>query len=141
MDGQVHATGQLHIQFFENGAPTHDLHVKNLVVDSGLNWMAARLAGGGDSIATMGIGIGTNAAAAGDTALQAQVARLAAAAVASGKTLVSQVTFEAGSGTGNITELALFLASGGLYARTVIPAQPKGSTTSMQVKWTITLNP
>ncbi len=141
MDGQVRATGQLHIQFFENGVPSHDLHVKNLVVDSGLNWMAARLAGGGDNIGVMAIGIGTNAVAAGDTGLQAEIVRLAAPAVASGKTLVSDIRFEAGSGTGNITELALFLTSGALYARTVIPAQPKGSNTSMQVRWTITLNP
>jgi hypothetical protein len=90
------------------------------------------------------IGTGTNAAAAGDTTLQTEVARSAfgsSSTVANVATMTS--TFAAGTGTGAITEAGVFsnATSGGtMMSRVVFSVINKGSLDSLSITWTITVS-
>jgi hypothetical protein len=93
------------------------------------------------------IGTGVTAAAAGDTALQTEVARLQATG---GNGSISQpdaftdravVTFAAGTGTGNITEAGRLNASsaGVLMGRQVFTAVNKTASDSLQITYDFTI--
>lgn len=143
MDSLVRASGQLHIEFLDqSGNLIDELWVKNIVVALGLTWMAQRLANtSNDTIAMMAIGDGSIPTAPGDYALTHETKRLATTVTpaVSPPSFVAVTTFNAGDGTGVVSELGLFLLSGTLLAHAVIPAQPKSSTTSMRISWTISL--
>lgn len=140
----VRPVGQLEIDVYEDGQFSHRTEVKNLVVAGGLRWIANMLSNrGGPSLNGMAVGAGNAAVNKYDQGLQSQLALSAATTgveeVTTGSpSLVINAFFDAGVGTGTVTELALFLDNGTMVARTVIPGQPKGSTTSIRVKWTIT---
>ena len=140
--------GRLHIEFFEPGEPVRTLHASNSVVLGGLRWMASKLSGGyATTIGSIAIGRGTRETVPGDIYMQAETARQTLTSthttetVADGPSAAFVTTFGGGVGTGNLTELGLFLHDGTLVARAVIPQQFKGETTSMRIKWSITLKP
>ena len=60
---------------------------------------------------------------------------------ASANTIVYVSSFEAGEGTGAVTEAGVFNASssGTMLCRTVFPVVNKGADDTMSVTWTITL--
>tara|TARA_R110002051_G_scaffold99641_1_gene170012 strand:+ start:842 stop:1291 length:450 start_codon:yes stop_codon:yes gene_type:complete len=118
---------------------------KNLVVTTGLNYIASRMK---DATATamthMALGSGTTAAAAGQTDL---VTLLGAREVLDSTTVTANAvayvsSFEAGDGTGAVTEAGLFNASssGTMLSRTVFSVVNKAADDTMTVTWTITLS-
>lgn len=114
----------------------------DLIVTTGLQWIAQRLTGVSSPITHMGIGTGTTGASAGDTALETEIARVALnspGGTASGVNAVFVGEFTAGVGTGDITEIALFdAASGGtMLCRTVGAAIAKGAGDSLEFTSTI----
>ena len=118
--------------------------IDNLVVTAGKAYVASRIK---DTSATamshMGIGTGTTAAAAGDTALVSEAARTAlTSTTVSTNTVVYVDTFGAGTGTGAITEAGVFNASSGgtMLCRTVFSVVNKGADDSMTITWTITVS-
>ena len=118
--------------------------IDNLVVTAGKAYVASRIK---DASATamshMGIGTGTTAAAAGDTALVSEAARTAlTSTTVSTNTVVYVDTFGAGTGTGAITEAGVFNASSGgtMLCRTVFSFVNKGADDSMTITWTITVS-
>ena len=119
-------------------------HVDNLIVTTGLNAIIERL---DSSPATsqpthMAIGTGTNAAAAGDTALQTELDRNALTSNTSSTNVLTMVgDWAAGDGTGAITEAGVLNAasSGTLYSRAVFSAINKGASDTLQITWTYTL--
>jgi hypothetical protein len=118
--------------------------IDNLVVTAGKAYVASRIK---DASATamshMGIGTGTTAAAAGDTALVSEAARTAlTSTTVSTNTVVYVDTFGAGTGTGAITEAGVFNASSGgtMLCRTVFSVVNKGADDSMTITWTITVS-
>lgn len=118
--------------------------IDNLVVTTGKAYVASRIK---DASATamshMGIGTGTTAAAAGDTALVSEAARTAlTSTTVSTNTVVYVDTFGAGTGTGAITEAGVFNASssGTMLCRTVFSVVNKGADDSMTITWTITVS-
>lgn len=118
--------------------------IDNLVVTTGKEYVASRIK---DTTATamshMGIGTGTTAAAAGDTALVSESARTAlTSTTVSTNTVVYVDTFGAGTGTGAITEAGVFNASSGgtMLCRTVFSVVNKGADDSMTITWTITVS-
>lgn len=144
----IRPEGRLHIEFFEPGQPVRTLHVTNNVVIGGLRWMAARLGGtSAESTGKMALGNGSSAVSIGDSSLQAETARQSLTAIETAEPVANEpaavytTTFAAGLGTGNVSEMGLFLTGGVLVARAVIPSQPKSSTTSMRIKWSITFKP
>ena len=118
--------------------------VKNLVVTTGKGYVASRMK---DATATamshMGVGTGSTAAAAGDTALGSEVDRNAlASTTVSGADIAYVATFAAGEGTGALTEAGLFNASssGTMLCRTVFAVVNKGASDSMTITWTVTVS-
>lgn len=116
--------------------------VDNLVVTTGKGYVASRMK---DATATamshMAIGTGSTAAAAGDTALGSESARVALTSTSvSGADVTYVATFGAGTGTAAITEAAVLNASssGTMLCRTVFAVVNKGASDSMTVTWVVT---
>ena len=120
----------------------------NLVVNSGLAYIASRMK---DATATtmshMAVGSGSVAAAAADTALGTQLARVALDSTSLTTTTATNdavqyvATFAAGTGTGAITEAGIFNASsaGTLLCRTVFSVINKGALDTLVITWKVTV--
>ena len=118
--------------------------IPNLVVTAGKGYVASRMK---DATTTamshMAIGTGSTAAAAGDTALGSESARVAMAGTAvSGAVVTYTATFPAGTGTAAITEAILVNAasSGTILARTVFPVINKSASDSCSISWAVTVS-
>jgi hypothetical protein len=118
--------------------------VDNLVVTAGKNYVASRIK---DASATamshMAVGTNNTAAAAGQTALSAETARVAlTSTTVSTNTVTYAATFGAGTGTGALVEAGILNASssGTMLCRTVYTTVNKGSSDSMTVTWVITVS-
>ena len=116
--------------------------VDNLVVTAGKGYVASRMK---DATATamshMAIGTGTTAAAAAQTALVSESARVAlTSTTVSGADVTYVASFPAGTGTAAITEAAILNASSGgtMLCRTVFAVVNKGASDSMTITWVVT---
>jgi len=116
--------------------------IPNLVVTTGKNFVASRMKDTTDgAMSHMSVGTGSTAAAAGDSALGSEAARVALTSTTVNNNEITYIaTFAAGSGTGALTEAGLFNASssGTMLCRTVFSVVNKGANDSMTVTWTIT---
>lgn len=128
----------------ETGAVKQTLEIHNLVVDTGLDFIASRMK---DATATamshMAVGTGSTAAAAGNTTLGTEAARVAlTSTTVTGNDVVYVATFGAGTGTGALTEAGILNNSSGgtLLCRTVFAAINKGASDTLSVTWTITIS-
>jgi len=117
---------------------------KNLVVTTGLNYIASRMK---DATATamthMALGSGTTTAAAGQTDL---VTLLGSREALDSTTVTANAvayvsSFEAGDATGAVTEAGIFNAASGatMLCRVVFSVVNKAADDTMTVTWTITL--
>ena len=142
---ETRALGKLTIEVKDkDGKLKQREEVKNLVVDTGLAYIASRMK---DASATamshMAIGSGSTAAAASDTALGSELGRVSLTSTTVSSAVVTYVaTFAAGTGTGAVTEAALLNASSGgtMLCRTVFSVVNKGSADSMTITWTVTVS-
>jgi hypothetical protein len=133
-------TGKLKIAL--NGETVQE--VNNLVVTDGKEYVASRMK---DATATamshMAIGSGSTAAAAGDSSLGTELGRVALTSTnVSGAVVTYTATFDAGTGTGAVTEAGILNASsaGDLLCRTVFSVVNKGASDSMTITWTVTVS-
>jgi len=118
---------------------------KNLVVSAGLNFICDRMAGTSEAVMShMAVGSGTTAAAAGNTDLESILGSREAldSTTVSDNTITYVSSFEAGEGTGAITEAGIFNAStaGTMLCRTVFSVVNKAADDTLQITWTITLS-
>lgn len=129
-----------------NGNVKDERLLKNLVVNTGLNFIVKRMKDATAGVMShMSIGTGTTAAAAADTTLGTE---LAGARVTldstdvTANTITYVASFPAGTGTGAITEAGIFNAatSGTMLCRTVFPVVNKQSGDAMTVTWTVTVS-
>ena len=139
------ATGKVNIVVRDkNGKVKEDFTVPNLVVNTGLAFIASRMEGVDDAIMShMAVGTDTTAAAGGDTALGTELARVVLdGGTANGANMVYTAEFEAGTGTGSLTEAGIFNAESGgtMLCRTVFAVINKGLADTMTVTWTITIS-
>tara|TARA_B110000208_G_scaffold187023_1_gene244449 strand:+ start:1131 stop:1556 length:426 start_codon:yes stop_codon:yes gene_type:complete len=116
--------------------------IPNLVVTAGKGYVASRMK---DTTATamshMAVGTSATAAAAGDTALGTEAARVSLTSTSVNANVITYVaTFPAGTGTAALTEAAILNSSSGgtLLCRTVYAVLNKGAADSMTVSWQIT---
>ena len=141
------ANGQLRVVLTgADGQVKEDHTLKNLVVDTGLNFIVNRMK---DATATvmshMTLGTGTTAAAAGNTTLETEISG-ARVALTSTTVTANQITyiasFAAGVGTGAVTEAGILNANSGgtMLCRTVLPVVNKQAGDSMTVTWTVTVS-
>ena len=132
-------TGRLIISINDNVVQEAD----NLVVTTGKEFVASRMIGTSASVMdNMAIGSGSTAAAASDTALGSELNRQSATSSVSGAVVTFSATFAAGSGTGAVTEAALFNASssGTMLCRTTFAVVNKSASDSMTISWAVTVS-
>ena len=142
---ETKATCTLTVEIKNNhGEVIETREVKNLVVDTGLAFIASRMKDArATAMSLMGIGTGTTAAAASDTALGTEAARVSLTSTTVTSNAVAYVaSFAAGTGTGAITEAGILNAasSGTLLCRTVFSVVNKASSDSMTITWTVTIS-
>lgn len=118
--------------------------IDNLVVTTGKNFVASRMAGTSSSVMShMAIGTGTTAAASGDTTIGSESARVAlTSTTVNNNDVVYVATFPAGtpSSAAAITEAGLFNSSsaGTMLCRTVFSVVNKQSADALTITWTVT---
>ena len=119
--------------------------IHNLVVSTGLTFICSRMAGTSAGVMShMALGSGTTAVSASQTDLVSILGSREAldSTSASSNTITYVSSFEAGEGTGAVTEAGIFNASssGTMLCRTVFPAVNKQADDTMSVTWSITLS-
>jgi len=127
-----------------NGSVKDSRAIKNLVVNDGLNFIVSRMKDTTQgAMSHMAVGSSTTAAAAGQTDLVSILGSREAldSTAVSTNTVTYVSSFEAGDGTGAVTEAGIFNASSGgdMLCRTVFDVVNKQATDSMTITWTITL--
>ena len=140
------AKGRLNIVLKDkNGQVKDTREVDNLVVNTGLAYIASRMKDTtDDAMSHMALGSGTTAAAAGDTALESQLGSREAldSTTVTSNAIEYVASFEAGDATGAVTEAGIFNAStaGTMLCRTVFSVVNKAADDTMSVTWTITIS-
>lgn len=127
----------------EDGSVKDTREIDNLVVSAGITFIASRMK---DATATamshMAVGTGATAAAAGNTTLVTESARVTLTSTTANPTTVVYVaSFPAGTGTAGLQEAGIFNAAsaGTMLCRTTFSVINKGANDTMTVTWTITL--
>lgn len=127
----------------KDGNVKDERNIKNLIVDSGLNFICDRMKNDETAMTHMALGSGSTAAAAGDTSLGSQLGSREAldSDTVSSNTITYVASFEAGDATGAVTEAGIFnAASGGtMLCRTVFAVVNKSADDSLSVTWQISL--
>jgi len=141
-------SGQLNIVLKDRaGNVKEQREVKNLVVNAGLAYIASRMVGTSKGVMShMSLGSSTTAAAASQTDVVSVLGSREAldSTTISGSNnekVIYASSFEAGDGTGAVTEAGIFnAASGGdMLCRTVFSVVNKAADDTLSVTWTITL--
>ena len=143
----IKATGKVSVVVTgPDGKVKEERYVDNLVVDSGLDFIAERMK---DAVTTamshMEVGTDATAADAGDTTLGAAVgsSRTALTSTTVTSNAVEYVcTFGAGVGTGALVEAGIFNAgaAGDMLCRTTFSVVNKAAADSMTINWTVTIS-
>jgi hypothetical protein len=145
INSKIKATGRLSVVLKDSdGNVKQDLDITNLVVNTGLDFIASRMKDvTDDAMSYMAIGTGTTAAAAGDTTLGTELDRNAlTSTTVTGNEIAYVASWGAGDGTGAVTEAGIFNAAsaGDMLARTVFSVVNKGANDTLSITWTITLS-
>lgn len=126
------------------GKIKQEFTVPNLVVDTGLAFIASRMKDASDAaMSHMAVGTDNTVAASGNTALGTESARVAlTSSTVSTNAIAYVATFPAGTGTAALTEAGLFNdpTTGTMLCRTVFAVINKGAADSMTVTWTVTIS-
>ena len=143
---KIVATGTLKITVTApDGSIKQEQEVKNLVVTTGLGYIASRMK---DTTATamshMAIGTGTSSALAANTTLGSESARVAlTSTTVTGPAVAYIATFPAGTPASltAITEAGVFNAAsaGTMLCRTVFSVVNKDVGDTMSITWTVTM--
>ena len=128
----------------KDGKVKESREINNLVVSAGLTYICSRMADASAGVMShMALGSGTTAAAAGDTDLESILGsrEVLDSTTASSNTIAYVSSFEAGEGTGAVTEAGIFNAatSGTMLCHVIFPVVNKQADDTMSVTWTITL--
>jgi len=118
---------------------------KNLVVNAGLTYICSRMVDStSNAMSHMAVGSGTTTPIGSQTDLVSILGSREPldSSTASSNTVAYVSSFEAGDGTGAITEAGIFNASTGgtMLCRTTFPLVNKGANDTMSITWTITLS-
>lgn len=127
-----------------DGKIKEEKKVDNLIVTTGLAYIASRMNGTSESVMShMAVGTGSTTAAAADTTLGTELYRNALTSTTVTDNAIAYVaSYAAGTATGSLTEAGLFNASsaGTMLCRTVFGTVTKAADDSMTITWTITVS-
>lgn len=143
-DDKLSYTGEVTISLIGPDGVVAEQRKANMVVASGRVLAINRLANSSQSVLThAAIGSGAIAPAEGNTALGAELARVAfdtAGGVIASATVTYSATIPAGTGTGTVAEAGLFNAvSGGtMFARVTFAPITKTATHVVVISWGVT---
>ena len=146
MNELIGATGQVKIEVFApDGRLKDKVNIKNLVVTTGREYIAARLNDDAPpaEMTHMAVGTGTTLAAAGDTTLETEEARVALTTDTITANEIEYVaTWGPGVGTAALTEAGVFNdgTAGTMLCRTVFNVVNKAADDSMTITWTISIS-
>lgn len=147
MNETVKVTGELNIVLRDQyGNVKQEVHVPNLVVDTGKAFIAARMAGTPSIMQHMAAGVTATAPASNNTGLLSENGRAVFDQVATvtNNVIAYKATFIAGTATGALTEAGIFNSgtanSGTMLCRTVFPVINKGAADSLTINWNVTIN-
>ena len=137
--------GRLHIVLRDEfGNIKDERFIDNLIVSGGKTFAASRMVGVASNVMShMAVGTVNTAEVVGDTALGAEIARVAlASGTSSGNVVTYTATFVAGTGTGALVEAGIFNAVSGptMLNRATFPVVNKGGGDTMTITWTVTFN-
>lgn len=128
----------------QDGTIKQEFIVPNLVVTSGKNYIASRMAGSSSTVMShMAIGTGTGTPIPADTVLGSEAGRVTLSSfAATANAVTATATFPAGTGTGAITEAGILndVTAGTLLCRTTFPVVNKASSDSIAITWVITVS-
>jgi len=118
--------------------------VPNMVVSTGISFVSSRMHGASASVMShLAIGSDNTAAAANQTALLTELARVAlTSTTVSGAQVTYVASIPPGTGTGSVTEAGILNAgsAGTMLCRSVFDAVTKGATDTMQFNWVLTVS-
>lgn len=141
MNDKLSVKGQLTITLTKENGEKEVQKVENLVVATGLAYLASRATDASDGPTShMAVGTGTTSPLTGNTTLETELARVALSSISSTDNIIThEATFPAGTGTGTLTEAGLLnAASGGiLVARTTFAGVAKGASDALTIQWQI----
>lgn len=144
MNDSLKMTGSLRaVVTNSDGVVVQEQEIKNLVVTTGLNYVASRMK---DASATamshMAVGTTATAASAGQTALVAEAARVAATSTVTANSIAYVASFPAGTGTGTLVEAGIFNdpTAGTMLSRTASINVVKGALDTLTITWTLTVS-
>jgi hypothetical protein len=150
----INATGVVQFVLTDENGNVKDTRKTNIVVDGGLSYIAARMAGLTTPAAMGWIAIGTSFTntttpqADTQTLLGAEVARGATAVTITTTTVTNDTvqyvtTFNAGAGTGGLQEAGIFNVvtanTATMLARTTFAIINKGANDTLTITWKITI--
>lgn len=129
----------------ENGNIKDQREETNLVVTAGLAFITSRMADAADGVMShMAVGSDSTVAAAGDTDLGSILGSREAldSTTDSGSSITYVASFEAGDGTGAITEAGIFNAAsaGTMLCRTNFATVNKNQNDTMTITWVVSLS-
>ena len=142
----IKVTGKLNVKHFGKGGNLiREYNFTNLVVTTGLEYIASRLVDSGapDQMSYMALGTGAATPTLADTTLGAEAGRVALSSSTPSTTIVTYVAnFPAGTATGNLTEAGIFndSAAGTMLCRTTFLSINKGADDTLAVSWVLTIS-
>jgi hypothetical protein len=149
INDSLKAKGTLQLVLTDSQGNIKQQDEHNLVVNTGLAYIASRIKDASATVMShMGVGSGTTAAAAADTALGSQLSSRVAldstvlvTTSATDDSVQYVATFDAGQSTGAITEAGIFNAdtAGTMLCRTVFPVINKGELDTLVITWKVTV--
>lgn len=139
----VRARGELLFELIgPDGRVKRRVRRRNMIVTTGKSHMADQMSDQSEgAMSHIAIGVGTTSPVVGDSALESEAARVALESKTQNVNEVGYVaTFDAGVGTGAITEAGILNASsaGILLNRVTFSVITKGANDSLQVTFTVT---
>jgi len=131
------------VKITKNGEVVRE--IPNTIVTAGKNELASLITGNGTAFGYMAVGTGTTSVVAGDTTLETELDRNAttvSGGTATNNTIEFETVWNAGDGTGSITEAGIFNAasSGDMLARTTFSAVNKSASDILTITWTVTIS-
>lgn len=138
--------GDLEIQLYDENKNLKDQRcIKNLVVAAGKAYIASRMEANTSAVMShMAVGGGNTTPAISDTTLVAEIDRKVLDSISRSSNVLTYVTtYNAGEGTGALTEAGIFnnasANTGDLLCRTTFSVVNKGASDIVVITWNVTV--